>query len=87
MAALWLVIWQLLRAALQQLLISLITERLLKDIIITALEKFSKCTKTKVDDKLVHLVKRGLYPEFEAGQPPENTADDFSTSNPKKQKK
>lgn len=71
MPAILLVIFNLLRAALQQVLISLITERLLKDIIIVALEKLSKKTDNHVDDDTVLLLKRALYPDFEAGQPPE----------------
>lgn len=79
--------WPLLRAALQQLMVSLITERLLKDVVITALEKLSKRSDNHVDDEVVHLIKRSLYPDFEAGEPPEDPADDFSTADKKKPKK
>lgn len=65
-----LIVLSLLRAAFQQLLISFITERLLKDIVIVALEKLSKKTTNTVDDELCEVVKRALYPDFEAGQPP-----------------
>lgn len=61
---------QLLAAAGKQVLISLVSERLLKDIIIKALEKLAKRTSNTVDDELVDVVKRALYPDFEAGQPP-----------------
>lgn len=70
MAPMLLIIWNLLRAALQQALIALVTERLMKDIIIVALEKLSKKTDNHVDDDIVLLLKRALYPDFEAGQPP-----------------
>lgn len=64
------VLLSLLRTALQHLLVSLITERLLKDVVIVALEKLSKRTDNHVDDEAVLLIKRALYPDFEAGQPP-----------------
>lgn len=69
------IVLSLLRLAFQQLLMSFITERLLKDVIIVALEKMAKRTTNTVDDELCEVVKRALYPDFEAGQPPtaENT--------------
>jgi hypothetical protein len=70
MPALLSLMWGLLRAALQHLLVAFITERLLKDVIIVALEKLSKRTDNHVDDEVCELVKRALYPDYEAGQPP-----------------
>lgn len=69
-------IWSLLRAGLQQLIISLITERLLKDVVIVGLEKLAKRSNNHVDDEIVHLIKRSLYPDFEAGEPPKDSSDD-----------
>ena len=66
----WVLIFSLLRTALQHLLVSFLTERLLKDVVIVALEKISKRTNNTVDDELLLVVKRALYPDFEAGQPP-----------------
>jgi hypothetical protein len=74
----WLIIFNLLRTALQHLLLSFLTERLLKDVLILGLEKVSKKTTNTVDDELLEVVKRALYPDYEAGQPigENNTADE-----------
>lgn len=82
----WTLIWQVLRSLLKQLMVSIITERLLKDVVIVALEKLAKRTNNHVDDEIVHLIKRSLYPDFEAGEPPV-VADDISTETKKKSKK
>lgn len=64
------VLLNLLSMAFKQLLVSFITERLLKDVVVVALEKLSKRTDNEVDDEVLHLIKRALYPDYEAGQPP-----------------
>lgn len=59
-------VFSLLRTALQHLLVSLVTERLLKDVLILGLEKVSKSTDNHVDDDILLVVKRAMYPDFQA---------------------
>lgn len=70
MNAVLLVALALLRAAAKQVLIAVISDRLLKDVLIVGLEKLSKRTDNHVDDDTVLLIKRALYPDFQAGEPP-----------------
>lgn len=62
-------IFSLLRLALQHLMVSLVTERLLKDVLLFGLEKLSKRTDNHVDDDILLIVKRALYPEFQQNEP------------------
>lgn len=62
-------VFSLLRLALQHLMVSLVTERLLKDVLLFGLEKLSKRTDNHVDDDILLIVKRALYPEFQENQP------------------
>lgn len=62
-------IFSLLRLALQHLMVSFITERLLKDVLLFGLEKLSKRTDNHVDDDILLIVKRALYPNFEENMP------------------
>ena len=45
---------------LKAILLSLITESLIKKIVIMGLEKLAKSTKNEVDDKIVEEVKKAL---------------------------
>jgi len=52
-----------LRAILKSLMVSLITEKFLKEIILYALTKLSEKTGNKIDDQILVMVKDALHPE------------------------
>lgn len=80
-------IFSLLRLALQHLMVSLVTERLLKDVLLFGLEKLSKRTDNHVDDDILLIVKRALYPEFQENEPIVVAPDTKKVKKPRKNTK
>lgn len=64
-----LLLFTALRLAVQQLMLSIVTERMLKDLLLLGLQKLAPRTSNTVDDEVLHLVRRALYPELEAAVP------------------
>lgn len=52
-----------LKAILKSLMVSLITEKFLKEVIIYSLTKLAEKTDNKVDDDVLKMVKEALHPE------------------------
>lgn len=52
----------------KSLIISIFTESFIKEMVVASLEYLSKKTDNEVDDKIVELIKKALYPQSEPKQ-------------------